>query len=223
MRALGWAGRIAGALCVAILVVGLPVLVLQAPIVTRTLVGHFYDADETGLSRTQALTAAEQVRAYTTDPSAPALPARVGDRAGFDESAASHLRDVRGVLLAARTLTLLVALAGAGLCAVALSRGRRAAVAWSLTAGAVGVLVAAAVCAVLGAQDFDRFFAAFHGLFFAAGTWTFELGTLLIQLFPEPLWATLGGLWATGAALLALSCLTAAWAVRDPRRFPSTE
>jgi len=68
----------------------------------------------------------------------------------------------------------------------------------------VALLPAAAIAAV---SDFDSFFTAFHGLFFASGTWTFAYDSLLIQTFPEPFWATSGAAWAVtmglGAALLA--------------------
>ena len=66
---------------------------------------------------------------------------------------------------------------------------------------------------VLGAAsafvDFDTFFAAFHGLFFRSGTWTFPYDSMLIRLFPERFWIASGVAWATltgaGAAVLLVA------------------
>ena len=59
--------------------------------------------------------------------------------------------------------------------------GRRA-LGRTLIAG--GGLVLAAFCALgaWAAIDFDGLFAAFHSLFFQAGTWTFPYDSLLITL-----------------------------------------
>jgi len=48
------------------------------------------------------------------------------------------------------------------------------------------VSIVLVVVAVLAAtSNFDAFFTAFHGLFFKAGTWTFDADSLLIETFPE--------------------------------------
>ncbi len=53
------------------------------------------------------------------------------------------------------------------------------------------------------------FFIAFHGVFFAAGTWTFEWTDSLIRLFPDRFWfdagvLLVGGAWITGALVTVL-------------------
>jgi hypothetical protein len=211
------AARVLLALALAGLLLGLPLLLLEAPPVTAVLVGRLYD-HSAGIPAAAALKAAEQVRAYTTDPAAPALPATVAGRAGFDEAAASHLRDVRGVLLAARTATLALAALLACVLAFAIPRGSTRTIAGVLRGGASAALALALAAGVAGAVDFDRFFGAFHGLFFSAGTWEFPEGTLLIQLFPVPLWETLGALWAAGVLTGALIAFVAAWWVSRRRR-----
>lgn len=210
--------RVLAAVAFAAVLLGTPVLLLQAPFVTRALVTRYYDPAEARLPLPAALTAAEQVRVYTTSPGGTPLPATVGGRSGFDASAASHLRDVRGVLLAARAVTLACAAVLALALAVALPAGRKRNVAWVMRAGSLGMLAAVVLAGIAGAVDFDAFFAAFHGLFFAAGTWEFMPGTLLIELFPEPLWAALGALWALGTLVLAAVALLAAWRLNAERR-----
>jgi hypothetical protein len=198
------------AVALALTILGVPVLALQAPFVTSFLVGRAYDPASAGLPPNVALRTAEAVRVYTTDPRSPRLPAVVGERPGFDESAESHLRDVRRVLTAARVVTLGCAALLALLLALVLPARRYRDIAWVSRAGAVAVAGVTIVAGAAAVIDFEAFFGFFHGLFFSAGTWTFPPGTLLIELFPEPVWAAFGGLWAAGVLLLAGSALLAA-------------
>jgi len=41
---------------------------------------------------------------------------------------------------------------------------------------------------IMSVTNWDTFFTAFHGLFFAGGTWQFEYSDTLIRLFPEQFW-----------------------------------
>jgi len=41
---------------------------------------------------------------------------------------------------------------------------------------------------IIAITSWDTFFTAFHGLFFAGGTWQFEYSDTLIRLFPEQFW-----------------------------------
>lgn len=153
---------------------------------------------------------AEQVRAYVAGTPGAALPEKLDDgRPAFDEKAVSHLDDVRTVLSGARIATVVGALAALLWIAGTLVTRKDRALAFSLTAAAwavAAVVVAAALAALL---DFVRFFAAFHALFFEAGTWQFAADALLIRLFPEPFWAISGAVWGVlalaGAGTLGAS------------------
>jgi integral membrane protein (TIGR01906 family) len=104
----------------------------------------------------------------------------------LDASERSHMQDVGGLV---RILALLEAVALATLLITwrrlrsePALRGRlllRAA--WS-----VGTL--AVVLGIFFALAFDTAFAAFHALFFRAGTWQFGPESNLIRLFPESFW-----------------------------------
>jgi integral membrane protein (TIGR01906 family) len=56
--------------------------------------------------------------------------------------------------------------------------------------------------------SFGLVFVAFHNVFFAAGTWTFEYSDTLIRLFPERFWRDIfllvGGLTLAGGLVLGL-------------------
>jgi len=117
----------------------------------------------------------------------------------FQAREVEHLADVKRVIdamLFAHGLALIVG----GLCAVGLWRtGERERVAAGLTTGvwlAGAVIVLVVVSALL---DFDAFFTAFHGLFFASGTWVFDYRDTLIQLYPIEFW--MDAVWNMGAAI----------------------
>ncbi|WP_456035514.1 lipoprotein intramolecular transacylase Lit [Senegalimassilia anaerobia] len=121
--------------------------------------------------------------------------------------AISHLDDVYHVASVAKpALVIVTALCIAGLAHVAVRINRRA-LGRTLMAG--GGLVLAAFCAMgaWAAIDFNGLFAAFHSLFFQAGTWTFPYDSLLITLYPTAFWMGMGGIWlavACGLSILAV-------------------
>lgn len=118
----------------------------------------------------------------------------------------SHMRDVGGVVRG------LVLLDGAALVVLVLTglrlRGERARRGRLVIGGAALIGVAAVSLGLFFALAFDTAFAAFHALFFAAGTWRFSADSNLIRLFPQPLWfdaALLAGLSiVVGAAIAGL-------------------
>jgi hypothetical protein len=115
----------------------------------------------------------------------------------LDDSERSHMRDVGGVV---RGLILadVVALLVAGLLWWRLR---------AMLAAAAGIGVAALVLGAFFALAFDTAFAAFHAIFFAAGTWTFGPDSNLLRFFPQPLWfelALLAGATIVISALLVV-------------------
>lgn len=121
--------------------------------------------------------------------------------------AISHLDDVYRVASMAKPALVIVAvLCIAGLAHVAVRIGRRA-LGRTLIAG--GGLVLAAFCALgaWAAIDFDGLFAAFHSLFFQAGTWTFPYDSLLITLYPTAFWMGMGGIWLAVTCIASIICI----------------
>ena len=192
------------ALC--LLMIGVSVSLLTGHAFTRLLAGRFSLAAEAGLPHQRMLQVAEQVRAFVVDGDVHTLPATVDGRPGFDAGAVSHLRDVRGVLAGARVVTGALAALIALWIGMHVARRRTSGIADALRAGAIAGASVVVLSVVIAFVDFERFFAAFHGIFFKSGTWTFPSDSLLIQTFPEPFWvsagATLGGLVLVFAAAL---------------------
>jgi len=199
----------------ALLGIGLAVIILTVPAYTRMLSERFSLAEDAGLSQQAAADVAEQVRAFVVAGRG-TLPATVGGRPGFDASAVSHLGDVRDVISRARLLSVALAAALTAWVVGTLRRKERARVAAALKAGGVLSVLLVAGAALVGVADFDAFFSAFHGVFFAAGTWTFPYDSLLIRLFPEPFWAVSGVAWGALVVVFGLGYWFAGvWLVRE--------
>jgi hypothetical protein len=123
-----------------------------------------------------------------------------GEQPVLDASERSHMRDVGGLVRA------LVAIEVAALAALLLAgrrlRADRALRGRLLLVGAAVVGGAAVVAALVFAVAFEAAFAAFHALFFAAGTWQFTSDSNLLRLFPQPFWFELS---LVAGAVIALS------------------
>ncbi len=201
----------AGVACaLALLLVGLSVRLLTVPVFTSIVARAVDSPARSDLAEETALGLAEQVRGYVTGADPGPLPGHVEDRVGFTPEAVSHLDDVRAVLTTAAWATWIL-LGAVGIWLVwSMRTGRRESIVRALRAAgwtAIGVVPLAAAVAL---GDFDAFFEAFHGLFFASGTWQFSSSDLLIQLFPEPFWMTGAAAWGVlvvcgGGLLLAAS------------------
>ena len=137
-----------------------------------------------------------------------------GQQPVLDESERSHMRDVGGVvrgLVVADVVALLVALlAGRRLRGEPARRGR------TIIAAAAGIGVAAIALGAFFAFAFDAAFAAFHAIFFAAGTWQFGPDSNLLRFFPQPLWFELA--LVAGATIVIGAAIAALLARRDLRR-----
>lgn len=183
-----------------------------------------FPPDPYGLSQAQRLEYASANFRFVRD--AQPLTALAGQQlAGqpaYNERELGHMLDVQNVYQAsawiwqiALILTLLLAF----------TLGWRAETRPALAAALrVGGLVSAALIGTLGLLAlvaWQVWFVAFHQVFFAAGTWTFEYSDTLIRLFPNRFWLdaalTLAGL-ATGAGLLVSS---GAWWLGRPARQPA--
>lgn len=129
----------------------------------------------------------------------------------LDEEAVSHLNDVNAVIrMAFWPLVAIAVLAIAALAHVFYRYGKRAGGNVLLASGA-GMLAIMAAIAIWAAVGFDAFFAAFHSLFFAEGTWMFAYDSLLICMYPIGFWMGMAVIWAaTTAALSSASIITGA-------------
>lgn len=132
--------------------------------------------------------------------------------------AVSHLDDVWPVAVGgyiAFFAALVLAVVLAAYCGI--RGGRRALGGVLLTAGLV-VLVVFIALGVWAAVDFNGLFAAFHSLFFAAGTWTFNWDSLLITMYPLEFWIGMGAIWLGVTVLISVASIIIGALLRKRRR-----
>lgn len=140
--------------------------------------------------------------------------ARVGQRYALDVEALDHLDDVNRVIAAAAPALWASAALALACCIAAGARGGRRRVAGVLVAAGTAVLAALAALAAWAVLDFNGFFAAFHSLFFADGTWTFPYDSLLITMYPVEFWIGMGGVWLATTGLLSILAIVIGSALR---------
>jgi hypothetical protein len=135
----------------------------------------------------------------------------------LDASERSHMQDVGGLVRVLAVLevgaVILVVVTWRWLRRERARRGRL------LLRAAAGIGGGAIVLAAFFALSFDTAFAAFHALFFKAGTWQFGPESNLIRLFPDPFWFEVSLL--AGASIVLSAVLTAWLARRDLRSAPA--
>lgn len=190
------------AISTAVVIVGVSVAILLMPWFTAVMVPASGAYELSGLSPAQTLSVAEQVRSFVTHAGG-TLPAEIDGRPAFDAAAVAHLRDVRDVVIAARWITLAALVGLCVLIAHAVAHNAQRALARGFIEAGYVLLAVLTLTAVAGALDFDAFFAAFHSLFFSAGTWMFPADALIIRIFPVKFW--IGAAVLLGV-LVALGC-----------------
>lgn len=78
---------------------------------------------------------------------------------------------------------------------------------WVCSMAAALVLLLFIAAGVWIACDFAGFFAVFHSLFFAEGTWMFSVSSLLISMYPTEFWIGMGAFWLSTTILLSILCI----------------
>lgn len=131
----------------------------------------------------------------------------------FTDSEVSHMVDVKLVMLVTMAVGVVLALLSVVIMVV-LARTTKGGIRRALFAGSLWMLVVLIVLAVLAVLGWQTFFAAFHSLFFADGTWTFLSTDALIRLYPNQFWMDAG----IGIAALVLVTLIVTMVCTWPTR-----
>jgi integral membrane protein (TIGR01906 family) len=190
-------------------IVGSCVTIMTLPVYTSAAEQVLGVPATAGLSRADVIRLSQDVRRLVADSEYAPLPSTWRGEPGFDSAAVSHLLDVRMVMSAARLATGASALLLALFVAASLVPHRFEPLWSSMRWGAVLVVVLVVLAVAAASTNFDAFFAAFHGLFFKAGTWMFPADSLLIRLFPERFWEAAGAVWGA-LSLIAAGILASA-------------
>lgn len=140
--------------------------------------------------------------------------AKLGERYTLTDDALDHLDDVYRVISAARWAFLIVGIACVAALAHLFVRCGKADFGAALRRAAIAVVAVFAVLAAWVLIDFDGFFAAFHSLFFASGTWTFSWDSLLICMYPPDFWMGMGAVWLAVTVAACAVCFIIGWLMR---------
>ena len=195
------------------------------PQTTEMLAGAFSGNGNPGtpFSHDELVQAAVATRDYTVgsnDREAEASPdelAAAPEEYTLPADALSHLDDVYHVVAGARIGLIVVALVAVAACAhMAVRVGRRALGGVAQAAG-IAVVAVFALLAAWVVVDFNGFFAAFHSLFFANGTWTFSYDSLLITMYPPEFWIGMGAVWLAATGLLSIASIVVGALLRRKR------
>lgn len=140
--------------------------------------------------------------------------ANAPERYTLPEDALSHLDDVYAVIsTAVPVLVGCAVVALASLVALGFLAGRRR-VGITLVSAPIIVIAAFAALAAWVIVDFNGFFAAFHSLFFASGTWTFSADSLLICMYPPDFWIGMGAVWFATTLVASIAAILVGIAVK---------
>jgi integral membrane protein (TIGR01906 family) len=145
----------------------------------------------------------------------PNFDVAVDGRPVLDQSERGHMADVRKVL----TELGLVALVAAVLLAAAAVVGRGRRLFWRAVGTGARVLVVGVVVVGLAfTVFFEQAFELFHEIFFAPGTYMFDVRTeKLVQLFPDQFWSETSVAIAGAVLVLAVLASVAGWRLgREP-------
>ncbi|MDN4646511.1 TIGR01906 family membrane protein [Arthrobacter sp. PsM3] len=143
---------------------------------------------------------------------------RSGDKL-FGGGEVSHMADVKVVILSTFGAGLVLILLSL-IAVIYLRRRSPGGVRRGLFAGSIITLVVILSLGVLAVLGWEQFFAEFHSIFFASGTWTFSLQDTLIRLFPAQFWVD-GGIVIGGLVLItSLVTLILTWPTRKRRGLP---
>jgi integral membrane protein (TIGR01906 family) len=135
----------------------------------------------------------------------------------FTDTEVSHMADVKLVMLITMAVGTVLVLACI-VFMVSLARTAKGGIRRSLFAGSVWMLVVLIALVVLAVLGWEQFFAGFHSLFFADGTWTFRATDSLIRLYPNQFWMDAGLAVGVLVLLTLVITLVCTWPTRRRRQ-----
>jgi len=182
---------------------GLSFRLLLIPPITRILAENTVNSSLSDFKHSELVEVAEMGRAYVAGDKGATLPEGTNEKTAYPPDVISHMDDVRYVIHMALIATIaLVVLLIISLIIAGIKAGRRT-ISFGLLFGGIMAVVLALVLATIGFVNFDRLFTAMHELFFAEGTWTFAVDSLLICTYPIEFWIGMGIVWAILLMLLS--------------------
>lgn len=171
-----------------------------------------FPTDPFGFDQVQRLTYASANFRYVRENQPPEVLAnqQLDGALLYNTRELKHMQDVQNVYQAVwRLWQIAFGLLIIAALALAWQAGTRPTLAVALQWGGLLTAGLVAIVGLLAVVAWQVWFVAFHEIFFAPGTWTFNYSDTLIRLFPEKFWfdaaLTIAGLGLLGGLLLASS------------------
>lgn len=217
------------ALFVAVAFIGAGLAVCALPdMTTRIVAEHTSNYDSSPFNQGQIVTMAVATKQYTVnvhdreklDDAARDInggrdTSKLTDRYVLSEEAVGHLDDVHVVLVRVGLVMaciVLVALLLSVLCG--LWKGMFLVGDMLVEAGIIAIVIMAS-CAITAAINFNFLFDALHSALFEQGSWTFSADSLLITMYPQGFWVTMGIVWVAVTGILSIIAIVLGIIVRN--------
>lgn len=217
-KVIKWILSTVTALFVAVAFIGAGLAVCALPDMTTRVVSERTSvADSSPFTQDQLATMAVATKQYTVnvhdrtqlddamrDINGGRDTSKLTERYKLTEEAVGHLDDVHAVLLRAALVVgciALVALLLSVLCG--LWKGMFLVGDMLVEAGIIAIAIMAS-CAITALINFDVLFEALHSVLFEAGSWTFSPDSLLISMYPQSFWTTMGVIWVAVTGALSI-------------------
>lgn len=177
---------------------------------TRVLASAFSNDKDSPYDKAQLVEYAVAAKRYTFDDNKLENIEYMTTRNAVDErryltpDALKHLDDcyrVASITKPVLIVIFIVTVLGAAHVAVRISRRALGVV---LTLGGICTIATFVALGAWAMADWSGLFAAFHSLFFAAGTWTFSYDSLLICMYPEAFWIGMGVIWLATSIIVSI-------------------
>lgn len=217
-RVIKWILSTVAALFVAVSFIGAGLAVCALPdMTTRVIAENTSNAEASPFTKDQLATMAVATKQYTVnvhdreqldaallDINGGRDTSKLTERYVLPEEAVGHLDDVHTVLVRVGLVFACIAFVAILLGVLCgLWKGMFLVGDMLVEAGIIAIAIMAS-CVITAVVNFNALFEFLHSFLFEAGSWTFSADSLLICMYPQGFWMTMGGVWVGTTGVLSI-------------------
>ncbi|MGI6104865.1 MAG: DUF1461 domain-containing protein [Raoultibacter sp.] len=214
------------ALLLAVSLIGIGLFTCSADVTTQALSEGFSRWEGSSFTKEQVVEAALATKDYTVGSNdREALISELESIFGLtntevllDAEALGHLDDVFAVVDLARQVIIICMVIAVCLCFLIGFGAGRHSLGVTLRAASLLVIALFSALAVWCIVDFNGFFTVLHSLFFAEGSWLFDVNSLLIRMYPTQFWIGMGVVWLCTSLLSCVICFILGKKIQGKKR-----
>ena len=228
-KVIKWILSTVTALFVAVVFIGAGLAVCALPdMTTRVVSENTSNYDASPFTQDQLANAAVATKQYTVnvhdrdqldavvlDINGGRDTSKLTDRYVLPEEAIGHLDDVHAVLVRAGIVLACIAFVAILLSVLCgLWKGMFLVGDMLVEAGIIAIVIMAS-CAITAFLNFNVLFNALHTVLFEEGSWVFSADSLLITMYPQAFWMTMGAIWAATTGILSIIAIVLGIIIRN--------